>query len=188
MIFRRIHSKLKKIASKKGIIRLFFLSHAVLLSMMFFTFPRINAKFGTEAFDLKPFGYSESEALRMLQNLDQSTIDFYLFPQLFLLDLLYPILLALFLSTLIIRLSRPIKIDEKQSSSILFILPFVAMIADYLENIMISYMITNRSSELSEVIRAANVFTLTKGIFTTLSWLAILILLFVWLVQKFKKQ
>lgn len=48
MIFRKIHNKLERMASKKGITALFLLSHTVLLLMMLFTFPRINAKFGTQ--------------------------------------------------------------------------------------------------------------------------------------------
>jgi hypothetical protein len=188
MKFGKIHNRLERIASKTGIAVLFLLSHTVLLLMMLFTFPRINAKFGTQAFDLKPFGYSQSEATMMLQNLDQSTIDLYLFPQLFLLDILYPILLALFLSTLIIRLSNLLKINQNHIFSNLFILPFIAMFSDYFENIMISLMITNPINELSGVIKTANIFTLMKGVFTTLSWLIILILLFAWLINKWKSK
>lgn len=186
MTFRKIHKKLEGISTRSGIIVLFMLSHTILLLMMLFTFPRINTKFGTQAFDLKTFGYSQSEAVMMLQNLDQSTIDFYLFPQLFLLDILYPILLALFLSTFIIRLSSLVKLNRNHVFSILFILPFIAMFFDYLENIMISLMITNPTNALSGVIRAASVFTIIKGVFTTLSWLVILILLFAWLMHILK--
>jgi hypothetical protein len=171
-------------ASKKGITALFLLSHTVLLLMMLFTFPRINAKFGTQAFDLKTFGYSQSEATMMLRHLDQPTIDLYLFPQLFLLDILYPILLALFLSTLIIRLSNLTKINQNHVFSSLFVLPFIAMFIDYFENIMISLMITNPINVSSEVIKTASLFTQMKGGFTTLSWLVILILLGIWLINK----
>ena len=188
MIFRKIHNKLERIASKKGITALFLLSHTVLLLMMLFTFPRINAKFGTQAFDLKTFGYSQSEATMMLRNLDQSTIDLYLFPQLFLLDILYPILLALFLSTLIIRLSNLIKVNQNHVFSSLFMLPFIAMFIDYFENNMISLMITNPTNVSSEVIKAASIFTQMKGGFTTLSWLVILILLGIWLINKRKNN
>ncbi len=184
MIFRKIHNKLERMASKKGITILFLLSHTVLLLMMLFTFPRINTKFGTQAFDLKTFGYSQSEATIMLRNLDQSTIDLYLFPQLFLLDVLYPILLALFLSTLIIRLSNLIKVNQNHVFSSLFILPFIAMFIDYFENIMISLMITNPTNVSPEVIKTASHFTQMKGGFTTLSWLVILILLGIWLINK----
>jgi hypothetical protein len=171
-------------ASKPGIIGLFLLSHTVLLLMMLFTFPRINAKLGTQAFDLKTFGYSQSEATTMFRNLDQSTVDFYLFPQLFLLDILYPILLALFLSTAIIRLSDLIKISRDHVFSNLFMLPFVAMFIDYFENIMISWMLMNPTSVSSGVIKTASIFTQMKGGFTTLSWLVILILLVIWVINK----
>lgn len=188
MIFRKIHNKLERIASKNGITALFLLSHTVLLLMMLFTFPRINAKFGTQAFDLKTFGYSQSEARMMLRNLDQSTIDLYLFPQLFLLDILYPILLALFLSTLIIRLSDLIKINQNHLFSNLFILPFIAMFFDYFENIMISLMIINPTSVSSGVVKTASIFTQLKGAITTLSWLVVLILLVIWLINKRKNR
>ena len=188
MIFRKIHNKLERMASKKGITGLFLLSHTVLLLMMLFTFPRINAKFGTQAFDLKTFGYSQSEATMMLRHLDQSTIDLYLFPQLFLLDILYPILLALFLSTLIIRLSNLIKVNQNHVFSSLFVLPFIAMFIDYFENIMISLMITNPINVSSGVIKTASLFTQMKGGFTTLSWLVILILLGIWLINKRKNN
>jgi len=188
MKFRKIHNKLEQMASKSGITVLFLLSHSVLLLMMLFTFPRINDKFGTEAFDLKTFGYSHSEAIMMLRNLDQSTIDFYLFPQLFLLDILYPFLLALFLSTLIIRLSDLIKINQNHLFSNLFILPFIAMFFDYFENIMISLMIINPTSVSSGVVKTASIFTQLKGAITTLSWLVVLILLVIWLINKRKNR
>lgn len=95
-MLKEIYKKLEGMASKSGIVALFLLAHAVLLCMMLFTFPRINAKLGAQAFDLQTMGYSHSEAITMLQNLDQSTIDFYLFPQLFLLDILYPFYLRSF--------------------------------------------------------------------------------------------
>ncbi|MDX5583682.1 MAG: hypothetical protein QNK20_01965 [Aureibaculum sp.] len=175
-------------ASKTRITALFLLSHTVLLLMMLFTFPQINAKLGTQAFDLKTFGYSQLEATMMLRNLDQSTIDFYLFPQLFLLDILYPILLALFLSTLIIRLSNLVKINQNHVFSNLFILPFIAMFIDYFENILITLMIINPTNVSSGVIKTASIFTQMKGGFTTLSWLVILILLGIWLINKRKNK
>ena len=188
MRFRKIHNKLERLASKRGLIGLFLLSHTVLLLMMLFTFPRINAKFGTQAFDLKTFGYSQSEAVMMLRNLDQSTVDFYLFPQLFLLDILYPILLALFLSTAIIRLSDLIKISRDHVLSNLFLLPFIAMIIDYFENIMISLMILNPTNVPSGLIKTASIFTQMKSGFTTLSWLVIIILLVIWVIDKRKNK
>ena len=188
MILSNQYKKLNRMSSKSGIVILFLLAHLVLIMMMVFTFPRINAQLGTQAFDLKTFGYSQEEATLMIQNLDQSTIDFYIFPQLLLLDILYPILLALFLSTLIIRLTNLIKVNQNHFFSSLFILPFIAMFIDYFENIMISLMITNPTNVSPEVIKTASIFTQMKGGFTTLSWLVILILLGIWLINKRKNN
>ena len=132
MILKNFYGILERLASKSGILILFILAHTTLLLMMLFTFPRINDKLGTEAFDLKPFGYTQAEAISMIQNLDQTTIDLYIFPQLFLLDVLYPFLLALLLSTLIIRLSKLIKLKANPFFSNLYILPFIAMFIDYI--------------------------------------------------------
>ena len=184
MILKKLYNKLERMASKSGIITLFLLAHSVLLAMMILTFPRINAKFGTEAFDLKTFGYSQIEAVQMIQNLDQPTIDFYVFPQLFLLDLLYPILLALFLSVVIIRLSYLINIDSNRIYSNLFVLPFIAMFFDYLENIFIWQMITNLEVVSSNLIEVASLFAQMKGAVTSLSWIVILALLVIWLIKK----
>lgn len=188
MILKNQYNTLNKLASKRGIAILFVLAHVVLLLMMVFTFPRINAKLGTQAFDLKPFGYSYEEALLMIQNLDQATIDFYIFPQLFLLDLLYPILLALLLSTLIIRLSNLIKLHPKSIYSNLFVLPFIAMGIDYLENILISVMITNSTEISFGVVKIASTCTQLKGTFTTISWVVIIILFVIWLKNRFKNK
>jgi len=62
------------------------------------------------------------------------------------------------------------------------------MFFDYLENIMISLMITNGADVSSGIIMSSNIFTLTKGIFTTLSWVTILILLVVWLFNSWKNK
>lgn len=184
MILKKIHNKLEWMTSKYSITGLFILSHSILLLMLLITFPQINAKFGTEAFDLKTFGYSDKEALLMLQNLDKVTIDFYIFPQLFLLDLLYPILLALFLSTLIIRFSNLIKINEYHVFSNLFILPFIAMIFDYIENVMITLMLINPINVTPNVIKTASICTQLKGVFTTFSWFVILIFFMILISKK----
>ena len=184
MMLKKMYQQIEPLSSPKGIIILFLLAHSVLGMMMIFTFPRINDRLGTQAFDLKTFGYSESEALLMLQNLDSTTIDFYIFPQLLLLDVLYPISLALFLSAVMIRLSRLIRLSRDQIYSNLFLLPFFAMMADYLENVMILLLIKNPTDPSLIVIQVASILTQMKGAITTLSWILILVLLVIWLTKK----
>lgn len=163
---------------------LFILAHSVLLTMMLFTFPRINEVLGSPAFDLKTFGYSLTEASTMVAKLDQDTIDFYIFPQLFLLDVLYPVLLALFLCALILRLAGLVNNKFGHVLGKLYFLPFIAMLIDYAENISIWKMITSKNELSTILVQAACSFTQLKGAVTTISWMAILILFVIWLKER----
>jgi len=174
---------LQKTSSIKNIGILFVISHLVLLSMMVFTFPVINNQIETKAFDLQTFGYSVSMTESILNNLNDETTQLYLFPQLTLLDLFYPVLLALFLSSLLFRL---IKVKDKLRS-LMLIVPFLAMIFDYSENICIILMIS-KSIEITEsVVLISSSFTVLKGILTSIAWLAILVYFIKWLVLRRKE-
>lgn len=175
-IFR---SLLQKTSSVKRICISFIASHFVLLLMMVYTFPVINNQIGTKAFDLQPFGYSVSEAALIVNNLNTQTTSLYLFPQLTLLDLVYPFLLALFLSSLLFRL---IKITQSKGkiASIFLIIPFLTMMFDYSENICIILMIS-KLIEISETIVAlSSTFTILKGVLTSVSWIAIFVYGIIW--------
>lgn len=178
-----LNSLLLKTSSVKNISISFIASHFVLLLMMVYTFPVINNQIGTKAFDLQPFGYSVSEAASMVNHLNDQTTNLYLFPQLTLLDVLYPFLLALFLSSLLFRL---IKITQTKSkiASIFLIIPFLAMMFDYSENICILLMIT-KSIHISEtIVVLSSTFTILKGVLTSVAWIAILVYGITWFRMK----
>ena len=181
------NSLLQKTSSIKKLCFLIVSSQVVLLSMMVFTFPVINNQIGTKAFDLCFLGYSVSEARSIVTNLNDQTTDLYLFPQLTLLDVLYPFLLALFLSSFLFRLFLLTKTKNK-ANSILLIVPFLAMGFDYLENTCIILMIS-KSIEISEsFILISSSFTVLKSILTTIAWLSILIYSIKWLKLRINKK
>lgn len=164
---------ISRTSSVKDLCYLFLSSHVILLLMMTYTFPRINNQIGTNAFDLQTFGYSVSEARSIVNNLNDQITSLYLFPQLSLFDLLYPFLLALFLSSFLFRLIGITK-TKNGLNSILLIVPFLAMLFDYLENICIVLMIT-KSVETSEYfVLLSSMFTLLKGVLTSFAWISIL--------------
>ena len=182
-----LNSFLLKTTSVKKICISFIASHFVLLLMMVYTFPVINNQIRTKAFDLQPFGYSVSEAASIVNNLNDQTTSLYLFPQLTLLDLLYPFLLALFLSSLLFRL---IKITQTKSkiASIFLIIPFLTMMFDYSENICIILMIT-KSIEISEtIVVLSSTFTILKGVLTSVVWIAIFVYGITWFRMKILKK
>lgn len=177
-----ISSLLQKTSTVKRICILFVTSHLLLLSMMVFTFPAINEQIETNAFDLQTFGYSITTAETIVNNLNHQTTQLYIFPQLTFLDLLYPLLLAIFLSSLLFRLVN----KNRKIESLLVFIPFLAMIFDYLENICIILMIS-KTIELSEIfVLISSSFTILKSITTSIAWLAILFYTIKWLFFKFK--
>lgn len=168
-----LNSFLRKTSSIKKIGIAFIASHFVLLLMMVYTFPVINNQIKTKAFDLQTFGYQVSESELIVNNLNDQTTSLYLFPQLTLLDVLYPFLLALFLSSLSFRLIN-ITRSKSKITSILLVIPFLAMIFDYLENICIILMIT-KSIEISEtIVVLSSTFTILKGVLTSVAWITII--------------
>lgn len=175
---------LQKTSSVKNICILFITSHLVLLSMLLFTFPVINKQIGTKAFDLQTFGYSVSKAESIVRNLNDQTAQMYLFPQLTFLDLLYPFLLALFLSSVLFRL-----VNQNTTYKFgLLSIPFLAMAFDYLENLCVILMIS-KTLEISEsLVLISSSFTVLKGVLTSISWLVILTYILKWLVLRFKDK
>lgn len=181
------NSFLQKTSSVTKIWISFMASHFVLLLMMIYTFPVINNQIGTKAFDLQTFGYSVSEAESIVNNLNDHATDLYIFPQLTLLDLLYPILLALFLSSLLFRLKK-IAGAKSKVASIFLIIPFLAMTFDYLENICIILMIS-KSIEISEtIVILSSTFTVLKGVLTSIAWITILVYAIKWLRLKIQER
>ena len=180
-IFKSI---LQKTSSTKNISLLFIVSHLVLLVMMVFTFPIINKQIQTNAFDLHFFGYSVTTARSIVQHLTFQTTQLYLFPQLTLFDVFYPILLALFLSGLLFRL---IKTDNKLRKAIVYV-PFLAMIFDYFENICIILMITKTVEVSESIVYLSSSFTILKSMLTTISWIAILIYAMKLTIVKIQKK
>lgn len=186
-----LNSLLLKISTVKKICISFFFSHLVLLLMWIFTLPVINEQIGTQVFDLQTFGYDVSVAESIVNNLNDRTTALYLFPQLSLLDVLYPFLMALFLSSLLFRLFKITKTTNKVAS-ILLVIPFLAMIFDYAENICIILMIT-KSIEISEtMVLLSSTFTVLKGVLTSIAWIAILVYAIKWfgikIIERNKKQ
>ncbi len=177
-------SLLQKTSSVKNICILFVISHLVLLSMMLFTFPVINHQIGAKAFDLHTFGYSVSVAESIVHNLNDQTTQFYLFPQLTFLDLLYPFLLALFLSSLLFRLVN----RNSKLGTALLIIPFFAMTFDYLENICVILMISKSIDIFESLVLISSSFTIFKGVLTSIAWLSIFIHSVKWLILRIKEK
>jgi hypothetical protein len=153
---------------------------AVYATMLIWTLPTITAEAGGLApFDMRPLGYSLDEAKAFLSALSADGRDLYLNVQLWL-DLFYPALLAVSLIFATILLAPPGLLRW------LLILPAVlGMVFDYLENFSIGRMLEAGPDALTEALAAeASRWTILKSGFTTVSMMAVIVLLVIWFVTR----
>lgn len=98
------------------------------------------------------------------------------------LDFIFPLTYMLFLSTILtFVLRRWLPYDNMLQK--LSLIPFIAGLADYLENICILIMLNNYPKELYNIAMTGNVFTILKGALTVLSFLVLIIGLIGLLIQ-----
>ncbi len=175
-----------RLSGKKTVIILGISAHVVLFSMMVITFPVINEAIGGPAFDLRTFGYTFQEANEIIHNLDAFVRSMYIFPQILMLDVLYPALLALFLASLLNRLFK-LNNARDQIKYLLFA-PFIGMLFDYAENAMVLVMITENLELSNGVVQVSSLFTQMKGWFTIIAWIGILWQGIIWVTGLARKR
>ena len=87
---------IEKTTNGRIVVVLFLLAMGLYLVMMVVTIPEIRAGAGgVEIFDMRPLGYSEQEALFILDNLPETTRAYYRTVQIPI-DFFYPLMLGLF--------------------------------------------------------------------------------------------
>ncbi len=123
--------------------------------------------------------YSPEKAYQLITSYGEAGRQYYVLIELTL-DLIYPILVALTFSSLTIYLFRRIFPLDSFWQKLPLVGP-LGMVVDYLENASIVTMLLSYPRRLDVVAQAANVFTVTKFLFTYLEAVLILIGLLGWL-------
>jgi hypothetical protein len=117
------------------------------------------------------FWYSPTDAQSFFENINTNIgkrgLNLYALTQVTL-DLIFPIAYGTFLAVLITLLSLE-EVDHK-----LIIIPLLATIADLGENIILAYLASNYSGNISSIVWAASVFTLLKWVMLVCAILLIL--------------
>ena len=140
----------------------------VYATMMVWTLPGIAAQAGgLIPFDLRPWGYSEDEALAFLAALTDEGHALYTGPQK-ILDLIYPALLAIVLAGAVQHL-----FPKGVLASLLMACIAGGMAADYLENMRVTVLLTSDTG--ADAIAAAARATIFKSALTSIAMLVILI-------------
>ena len=123
-------------------------------------------------FDLSPLGYSFNYANELLDTLGTKGRNLYLFTQLPL-DFIYPGLFSITYSLLLVWLFG--KTFNRNSKVYYFALvPFLAGIFDYVENVFIIKMIISFPDLQVTTVKAASTFTILKSSFTMLFFILLI--------------
>ena len=139
----------------------------VYFTMLLYTIPQVEQHAnGMKLFDLSPAGYSQQYALELLKNLGSIGRDIYLYRQLPL-DFIYP---GLFAVSCCLLLTWILKKSLSINSSMFYwcIVPLVAALFDYLENICIVLMLKSYPKVPELLVTFGSIFTVFKSALTTI--------------------
>ena len=167
----------KNITGKK-VAFLFVLTNLIYAFMLFVTIPKTVAySGGMKLLDMMPQGYDSEYVNELFSKLGKEGRDVYLFNQIPV-DMVYPLLFGITYALLIAYFLK--KLNKLNTSFFyLCLLPLIAGMSDYLENIGIVIML-NDYPDLSLIqIGTTNFFSIVKSLSTTLFFIALIIVIIV---------
>jgi len=171
-----LRSIISRHLSGKKVLLLFVLTNLVYAVMIFITIPKVMAFSGElKLLDMMPTGYDLDYINALFSALGEKGHEIYLYQQIPV-DMIYPFLFGISNSLIMaFFLNKMGKLD-----SVFFyftLLPLIAGMADYLENIGIVLMLTSFPDVSPGVASLTNVFSITKSITTTIFFIVLIIVL-----------
>lgn len=162
--------------SGKKVLLLFVLTNLVYAIMIFITIPKVMAFSGElKILDMMPMGYDLDYVNLLFNALGEKGRETYLHQQIPV-DMIYPFLFGV--SNCLILAFFLNKIDKLDSVYFyVTLLPPLAGIADYMENIGIVLMLKSFPDVSEEVAGLTNVFSITKSLTTTIFFIVLIIVL-----------
>lgn len=174
---------LQNTATGRTVLGFFVPAMAVYLVMLLYTIPKVGQYApGMKLFDLSPGGYSFGYAVELLDVLGSKGRDLYLYQQLPL-DFIYPGLFAVSCCLLLFWLFS----KSLNSTSKMFyfcLIPIVAGMFDYLENICIVLMLKSYPDVTESLVSTASFMTILKSGFTTAFFVLLLMGIVLFLKRK----
>jgi len=141
-------------------------------AMVIWTLPAISdGAGGLMAFDLRPTGYSVSDARTFLASLSDEARAIYLGPQAWL-DMAYPALLGLVLVGALRAL-----VGHPALRRVLMLMVFASVLADYYENFLVAQMLVENEAASDALISSASRATIAKSALAGVVMVALLIAL-----------
>ena len=150
---------------------------SIYLLMIKVTLAHIEGISGHVPFDMRPFGYSPTEAMTLLDALGVEGRAYYLSHQIAL-DTLYPAMLALTLIATIRWFGQ--RMPNRKLVHFGIALSVGSALFDYVENLGIAAMIWNGPEISVPLVYATSTATILKSAFTTVAMLLTLVVGFNW--------
>jgi len=177
---------IEKNISGKKVLGLFILTNVVYLFMLTVTIPKtMEFSNGKKLLDMMPTGYDLNYVIELFSSLGEKGRETYLTSQIPV-DMIYPLLFGL---SYCLLLGYFLKKLNKLNSPYLYLclLPIIAGISDYLENIGIIVMLSNYPDLTGTTVNATNTFTILKSTSTSIFFIALIVILII-LGIKFVKR
>lgn len=179
----KIQLFLKENSTGKNVLVLFLVTQFIYAFMLTVTIPGVmEYSNGLDLLDMQPTGYSSEYAKSLFDTLGEKGRETYLFKQIPV-DMIYPALFALAYSLLLFYLfKKSFKLDSKIFT--LSLVPILAGLFDYLENIGIIIMITIYPKFYDIIANVTNIFSIFKSLFTTLFFVLLITGVIIIVVKK----
>ena len=175
---KQITKVLEKYATGKKVLSLFILTNVVFLFMLMVTIPKtMEFSNGMKLLDMLPTGYNLDYVNKLFSTLGENGREIYLTNQIPV-DMIYPLLFGLTYTLLLAYFLKKLN-KLKSPFTYLCLLPIIAGIADYFENIGIITML-NSSPNLTEItVNTTSTFSVIKSTSTTLFFIALIVILII---------
>jgi len=174
-------------SSGRNVLVLLVLTYIVYAIMLVVTIPStMSYSGGMKLLDMMPSGYDLDYVTKLFSSLGKEGRSVYLTNQIPV-DMIYPFLFGLSSCLLIAYFLKKLK---KLISPYIFLslLPLVAGIADYLENLGIIAMLRSYPDLSQSSVSTTNVFSIVKSISTSLFFISLIIILIVVAIKSLKKS
>lgn len=177
---------IEKHISGKKVLGLFILTNLVYAFMLIVTIPRTMVfSNGMKLLDMMPTGYNFNYVNKLFSALGANGRETYLTSQIPV-DMIYPLLFGISYCALMAYFLK--KINKLNTPFIyLCILPIIAGIADYFENIGIIAMLKSYPDFTETIVNATSIFSVIKSISTSMFFVALIVILILVGIKFFKK-
>ncbi|APQ19044.1 hypothetical protein [Maribacter hydrothermalis] len=171
----------------KNVLVLFLLTNIVYAYMLLVTIPAtMEFSNGLQLLDMMPAGYHLEYVNNLFSTLGDNGRQTYLTTQIPV-DMIYPFLFGISYAAVLAYFLKKL---HKLNTTYLYLclLPIIAGIADYIENIGIISMLNKYPNVTETTANITSTFSVIKSVSTSIYFLALLVVLFVLSIEWFKKS